>query len=141
MEPYTKECGCCCHDWVEDVDRPFMSYTDRGTTVISYCERHGAEAEKTERREEEETKQYEQYKATRKQQLDSHKSDILAVEHQVFVPIKYAALKQYPGEDGTKTPRHFTNDYCDLRLITKVKNRWVCTKEKLDRFFKMARCK
>ena len=35
MEPYTKECGCCCHDWVEDVDRPFVSYTDRGTTVIS----------------------------------------------------------------------------------------------------------
>ena len=46
-EPYTKECACCCNDWVDDVDRPFMSYTDRGKIVISYCERHRGEAEKT----------------------------------------------------------------------------------------------
>ena len=39
-EEYTKECGCEYVTWMNDVDRPFMCYTEWKTEIRKRCDKH-----------------------------------------------------------------------------------------------------
>ena len=43
IEKYTKECGCEYVDKENDVDRPFMCFTEYKTIVIKRCDKHEQE--------------------------------------------------------------------------------------------------
>ena len=45
IKTYTEECGCECEDTENDVDRPFMCYTEYDTTVTKRCDKHAQEHE------------------------------------------------------------------------------------------------
>ena len=45
IKTYAKECGCECEDAENDVDRPFMCYTEYDTTVTKRCDKRSQQHE------------------------------------------------------------------------------------------------
>ena len=76
------------------------------------------------RKEEEEVAMYRKYR-----------QDIVDIEHKTIVPIKYGYdefRKKYPQRPDSDIAIRKNLIALDLFMVQKIKNRWYCSKEKID---------
>ena len=125
IKTYTKECGCEYEDAENDVDRPFMCYTDYSTKVIKRCDKHAQEYEEVcaKRRAKEEHEK--QIREERLQLLTLHVHDLINTEHTTYAPIKEAVNKYREAKKMMNSDRwlqrHTKYQIGDLLMIQKVK--------------------
>jgi hypothetical protein len=62
--------------------------------------------------------------------------EVIAIEHKSFIPIKIAVdkyIKQIKLINNFRyTQNEIVNYYNEVLIIQKIKNKWMCSKEKLD---------
>ena len=136
VEVYTKECGCECEDTENDVDRPFMCYTEYNTNITKRCDYHAKQEEEYLRITEERERRKIQQKKDMKELLKSHLQSLVDIEHKNYVPIK-AAISKYREHFKTHNSDRWIQKHINyyigyVLMIQKIKNRWVCSKEKLE---------
>ena len=136
IKEYTKDCGCECKDAKNDVDRPFMCYTEWETFVTKRCETHLQEYNENCAKEEERKKRKRQIREEQLQSLTSYLHDVMDVEHKQYIPIKEAVTKYKQVSKTNMSDRWIREDiqgkFGDVLMIHKIKNRWVCSKERLE---------
>ena len=136
IKEYTKECGCECEDNEHDVDRPFMCYTERETIVTKRCEKHLQEYNENCAKEEERKERERQTREEQLQSLTSYLHDVMDVEHKQYIPIKEAVTKYKQVSKTNNSDRWIRKDiqssFGDVLMIQKIKNRWVCSEERLE---------
>ena len=133
---YTKECGCEYEDKEHDVDRPFMCYTEWNTTVTKRCEIHLQEYNEACAKLEKQEEREKQIKEERRQLITSHLHGLMHIEHKQYTPIKEAVNKYREVIRTSNSDRWIrgTINYAmgDVLMIQKIKNKWVCNKERLE---------
>ena len=72
IKTYTKECGCEYADYVTDVGRPFMCYTEWKTEVSKRCDKHLQKYKEHCEKEEKEREQARQIREEKRKVLKSH---------------------------------------------------------------------
>ena len=122
-DEYTLECGCACKDW--DIG---VNYT----TIISSCNIHAAEYREREARR------------LRQQALDNDREERLILqrkelgikrkEHLAYIdtiqPINCIPIRV--AIDTYKIRKDILHRYSRHLNVVKIKNKWTCSKEKLD---------
>ena len=136
VETYTKECGCECEDTENDVDRPFMCYTEYNTNITKRCVEHARQEQEYQRIIQERERREIQQKDEMKKILKSHLVSLANIEHKNYVPIK-SAISKYREHFKTHNSDRWIKDHINyyigyVLMIQKIKNRWVCSKEKLE---------
>jgi hypothetical protein len=126
---------CCkCDDYSSNFTRSLI--TDRkgisGYITSGYCEGHYKAYMVLKEEDDKKKAGLAQQKQLEKQQ---HIENITSIEHKTFIPIKEAIIK-FKGQrgstchNGNYIREHFIP--AQLLLVQKIKNRWVCSKERLD---------
>ena len=129
---YTKECGCRCQDWNNEVDVPRMFwYYSRGTGVVSYCEQHKREAQESMRQQEDADLSYDQYCEAQARGLVEHKQYLRSIQSKTKVPLEEAAQKRKPWSSSRASPTMFIRDYNNVLEASKKNKRRYCSKERL----------
>ena len=136
FKEYTKDCACECTDAKNDVDRPFMCYTEWETFVTKRCETHLQEYNENCAKEEERKKRKRQIREEQLQSLTSYLHDVMDVEHKQYIPIKEAITKYREVSKINNSDRWIRENlqcsFGDVLMIQKIKNRWECSKERLE---------
>ena len=88
-----KECGCEYADYVINLDRPLMCYTERNTNVTKRCEKHLEEYKEDCEQKEKEQEQARQTREEQRKVLKSHLVSLMDIEHEQYVLIKQAIAK------------------------------------------------
>jgi len=128
IRTYTRECGCECVDTEHDVDKPYMCFTDYHTDVTKRCDKHEQErlAKKEHKRK---------IREERQQLLKVYINNLTNIEHRKHIPIKEALIKYRDCFKISNSDRwileHIRHHSGDLLLIQKIKNKWVCSEERL----------
>ena len=105
IKEYTKECGCEYVDKENDVDRPFMCYTERETFVTKRCEQHLQEYIECCAKQEEENENKKQIIEEQRRLIASHLHDLIDIEHKQLVPTKEAISKYREVQDISNSDR------------------------------------
>ena len=136
LERYTKECGCVCEDHENDVDRPFMCYTDYSTTEITRCDTHERQHQEYCAKTQAELEHRQQLRQEKRQQLKTHLLNLAGIEHQTLAPIKEAVSKYREcnkiGNSDRWIQRDITHRIGSLLMVSKIRNKWMCSKERLE---------
>jgi hypothetical protein len=112
LKEYKNECGCIIRNWYKDVDKPFCS--NEYWTTIEICQK-----------KEDDKKQKEQEELNiRKEIWKKHKEEINEIIHINYIPIKELSNKGF----------YYNKEIEDLLSITKIRNRYYVSKEKLEKF-------
>ena len=128
ISSYTKECGCECVDMEHDVDRPFMCYTEYRTYVAKRCDKH-------EQKKRIKKKHKHQILEEKRQVLNTHINNLTSIEDTKYILIKEAITK-YRECFKIINSNRWILEYIilhlgELLLIQKIKNKWVCSEERL----------
>jgi len=151
------DCGCEYHYVTNDVDRPFMCYTERRIVYTKRCEKHEAQRQERiaqaieERRQDEIKRELKQkaaederdkWEAERPQRLEVAKQHILTLIN--ITTNNYTTLSDViqkydntfcvfrAGKLGMY--EHFRTNFANMLDIKKQKGKWVCSKERLEAF-------
>ena len=133
---YTKECGCECEDIENDVDRPFMCYTEYETVTTSRCSVHQQEYEQHCAVRQAEREREQQVREEQRHKLKLHLHMLTTIEHTEYAPIKEAVYKYREIKRISNSDRWIQQDIRyqigDLLMIQKIKNKWLCSKDRLE---------
>lgn len=137
LKEYVKECGCKCRDCENDVDRPFMCYTDWNTVIDKRCPEHEEQYKQQCIKDEEERIQGQKEKDAILKKINSHINEIRKVETENFVPIKLLVAKFREVVKVGNTDTYVRNDLKralgNTLEIKFEKRRYYCSKEKLEK--------
>jgi hypothetical protein len=120
IEEYTNKCGCITKKYYEEIDKPFC--TDKYWTIVVECITHKMDTDNKILLKQEQLK-------LKKEVWEEHKQEILKVKHINYVPIKCLKDKGLSYKAS-----YLDREIKDLLLITKMRNRYYVSKEKLDLF-------
>ena len=126
-ENYTLKCGCVCYDWRIEHDRPFDVWNERGTAKLVRCDMCEANRLKELALE----KKLKEQLTLQRNELDMKRKEHLeyidTIQHINFIPIQEAI-------DTYGICRRKLHEYNKHLNVVKIKNRWKCSKEKLELF-------
>ena len=130
------ECGCITEEVEHDVDRPFMCYTETYTNHINRCDKHAQEEKERLQREEERRENAERERIRENEECKKHIAEVDKIVHVTLIPIKSAIEKYKKRNKISGSSRwileRMTGRYKEILLVQKVRNRWMCSKERLD---------
>ena len=136
VKTYTKQCGCECDYKVNDVHRPFTCHTEYDTIVTKRCDKHSQEHEEYCAKLQAEREREKQIREEQLQLLKVHIHNLTNVEHTKYAPIKEAVSKHREYKKITNSDRWIQRDIMyyigDLLMIQKIRNKWVCCKDRLE---------
>ena len=133
------ECGCITEEVEHDVDRPFMYYTETYTNHINRCDKHAQEEKERLQKEEERREIAERERIRKNEERKKHIAEVDKIMHMTLIPIKLAIEKyraHHRAGDSTQWIRKCitsqNSTYKEILLVEKVRNKWMCSKERLD---------
>jgi hypothetical protein len=125
LNEITDECGCINKSWVIEVDKPFCN--NEYFSTIERCPKHMKKYEEEQIKNGKIQKRIEELEKQDKYNWNIHKEEIQEVQHTNFTPIKnlYNKLghKQW----------YIIKELETLLMITKTRNRFYVSKEKLEK--------
>jgi hypothetical protein len=113
-----------------------MCYTDYSTTEIKRCDTHERQHQEYCAKAQAELEHRQQLKQEKRQQLKAHLLNLAGIEHQTLAPIKEAVSKYRELIKISNSDRWIQRDIAQrigcLLMVSKIKNKWMCSKERLE---------